>query len=115
MNERETAQLLARVSAVDNRIITPESLLAWYEILQPVEIQFAVEAVNEHFRISTDYLLPAHIISGARAAKNRWERDQRVRAAMEPRELPAPQDVPQCFHNLSLWACEPCRNELADA
>ena len=118
MNKVDVAKLMTRASAVDNRIVTEEKVEAWFEVLRSVPYEFAVMAVNDHFKESTDYLLPAHIVTGARRARDRWERDQRVRAALDPgsaRNLALEsaaadrqQHIPQCEHGISLVRCVPC-------
>jgi hypothetical protein len=118
VNKVEIAKLLARASAVDNRIITEESVQAWFELLSNVPYEFAVAAVNEHFKNSTEYLLPAHIVAGARRARDRAERDQRVKDALDPgskrnlelqsAESDRQNGIPQCEHGISLVRCMPC-------
>lgn len=122
MNKVEVAKLLTRASAVDNRHVTPETVEAWFEVLEGVRYDASVEAVNEHFKTSTEYLLPAHIISGARRVLERWERDARIAAVASgehARELEASQadrarPIPQCEHGISLVRCAPCCRRLAD-
>lgn len=118
MNKVEVAKLMTRASAMDNRIVTEEKVEAWFEVLHSVPYEFAVQAVNNHFKESTDYLLPAHIVAGARRARDRWERDQRVRAALDPGsqrnlqleafEADRQNAIPQCEHGISLVRCMPC-------
>lgn len=122
MNKVEVAKLLTRASAVDNRIVTEEGVTAWLELLGNVPYEFAVAAVNEHFKMSTEYLMPAHIITGARRARDRAERDERVRQITDPnsernRALMAAEadriNIPECEHGISLVKCRPCCAKLA--
>jgi hypothetical protein len=118
MNKVEVAKLMTRASAMDNRIVTEEKVEAWFEVLHSVPYEFAVQAVNNHFKESTDYLLPAHIVAGARHARDRRERDQRLRAALDPgsqrnlqleaSEADRQNAIPQCEHGMSLVRCMPC-------
>jgi len=122
VNKVEVAKLLTRASAVDNRVVTEETVAAWHEVLEGVRYDAAVEAVNEHFKTSTEYLMPAHIITGARRVIERWERDARVAAiasGQHARELEASaadraRPIPQCEHGKNLALCMPCCKRLAD-
>lgn len=112
MNRVEVSKLLTRASAIDNRIVTEETVAAWWELLGMVEYDLAVEAVNEHFRKSTDYLLPAHIIQGARIARDRRERDERRDRALMPRPVEKIMPPPTCIHGKTIATCMPCAREL---
>jgi len=61
MDLRQTGQLLVRASVVDNRRVEEETIHAWHEVLADVDYTDAVDALLEHRRTSTEYLLPAHI------------------------------------------------------
>ena len=61
--------VLAFVSLIDNRAVSEESILAWHELLKEVEFEDAKDAVTDHFKTSTEYIRPAHIIQGARMVK----------------------------------------------
>jgi len=61
--------ILAFISLIDNRAVSDEGILAWHELLKDVEFEHAKEAVTAHFRTSTEYIRPAHIIQGARIVK----------------------------------------------
>jgi uncharacterized protein (DUF885 family) len=66
MNEFQLSVLLTKFSLVDNRKITPETVTTWFDVLGDVDFDFAYEAGVQHFRDSTDYLTPAHIVAGAK-------------------------------------------------
>jgi hypothetical protein len=69
LNIKETGMVLAFVSLIDNRAVSEESILAWHELLKEVEFEDAKDAVTDHFKTSTEYIRPAHIIQGARMVK----------------------------------------------
>lgn len=69
MNRPELTVLLARIQVLDNRQVDELTLQAWEPLVADIEYQAAVDAVNAHFRESTAYLLPAHIIARVRAAR----------------------------------------------
>lgn len=60
--------MLARIQVLDNRQVDELTIQAWQPLMADVRYEDAVEAVNTHFRDSTDYLQPAHIV---RAVKSR--------------------------------------------
>ena len=73
---RETGILLAKISLVDNRSASPETIVVWQEILADVEMQDALTALMNHWRTSDQWVKPVHIIEGARLAKQ--ERRKKV-------------------------------------
>lgn len=121
MNKVEVAKLLTRASAMDNRVVTPEAVEAWFEVLHAVQYDAAVEAVNEHFKSSTEYLLPAHIVSGARRVMDQRSRDARIAAIrsgdqariLEAIEADRARPIPQCEHGKNIAMCKPCYTRLA--
>lgn len=64
MNIQQTNQLLARIQVIDNRQIGDSTVLAWHELVGDLDYAASVEAVRLHFRESTSYLLPAHVVQG---------------------------------------------------
>lgn len=64
MNKLEVAKLLARAAVIDNRIVTEETIVVWHELLVDVDYERAVQIMNEHFKKSTEYFMPAHIEQG---------------------------------------------------
>lgn len=61
MTEPETRMILSQVSAVDNRRLTDAVVMMWYTIFAGYTYGEVKWAVLQHFRTSTDYLMPAHI------------------------------------------------------
>lgn len=88
MNIEQTTMLLARIQVLDNRKVDQLTVEAWTPLMANLDYHDAVEAVNEHFRTSTGYLQPAHIINGVRKA-------QRARTTMSPE---APDSCPHGNH-----------------
>ena len=68
MNKQEIGQLLTLAALVDNRTETAEACLMWHEIIGHLDYQQAVDAMREHYRETTDWLMPAHVIQRVRAA-----------------------------------------------
>ncbi|OOB91207.1 hypothetical protein B0T42_07365 [Rathayibacter sp. VKM Ac-2630] len=71
MTPRECSELLTYASIIDNRTVAPETVQAWMEVLGHLDVTLARQAIIQHRRESTEYLMPAHVIRGA----------QRLRAA----------------------------------
>jgi hypothetical protein len=61
--------LLARISLVDNRQASPETIRVWQEILSATEYEDAVEALLRHWRTSDQWVKPVHIVEGAKIVK----------------------------------------------
>jgi hypothetical protein len=83
MTPRECSELLTYASIIDNRTVAPETVNAWMEIVGHLDVTLARQAIIQHRRESTDYLLPAHVVKNARRA-------QEARRAIEsPPECPS--------------------------
>lgn len=93
MDMEQTSQLLAKAALVDNRKVTPEVIMAWAEPLQRIPLDAALWALNRHRATSTEWLIPAHIVAGAREYR-KWfaqqQSKQRAIAAAPPRVEPPP-------------------------
>lgn len=85
MNLVETGQLLTVAAAFDNRQVSKETALVWFEVLKNVDYEDALVALREHHKSSTDYLMPAHIVAGARRERERRERLERLARPALPR------------------------------
>lgn len=68
--------ILSFISLLDNRQVSDEAIMVWHELLKDIEFEDAKIAVTNHFKDSTDYIRPAHIIQGARII--RMERSKQV-------------------------------------
>lgn len=69
MTGEELTVLLARIQVLDNRQVDKLTLQAWEPLMAGVDYLDAVAAVNAHFRESTEYLKPAHILGRIRKAR----------------------------------------------
>ena len=76
MEIRETGLLLAKIALIDNRTATNETIMAWHEILQDIAFEDAMLALLIHYRTSTDWVRPAHIVQGALAIRK--ERKKKI-------------------------------------
>ncbi len=74
MTPQETSAILAMIGTYDRREFTFTDVKAWHAAWDPaLTFEDARHAVSEHYRTSTDWLMPAHI---NRIAKS-W-RDERA-------------------------------------
>jgi hypothetical protein len=81
MKRSETAFVLARIAAIDNRRLDDPSgpdfpiLESWHRLIGDLRYADCIEAVDTHRKASTEWLQPAHIreivreIRGARTAR----------------------------------------------
>jgi hypothetical protein len=69
MSIDELTTLLARIQVLDNRQVDQLTIEAWAPLMADVPYTAAVDAVNDHFRSSTAYLQPAHIVQGVVSAR----------------------------------------------
>ena len=62
MRLTETGELLALISAYDNRNFNKETTAAWYDLLSPYTLAEAKHAVKKHYAESRDWLMPADVL-----------------------------------------------------
>lgn len=62
MRLSEAGELIALISAYDNRKMSEEVSAAWFDLLNPYTLAEAKHAVKKHFHESTEYLMPAHVV-----------------------------------------------------
>lgn len=75
MKKSEVLRLLTIASAFDNRRPTDEQVDAWFAVIGDLDYGDAAAAVREHFRESTAWMLPGHVVAGVRAieAARAWD------------------------------------------
>lgn len=105
----ETKKLLADVAAVDNRKLSEETATAWYHILGHLSLEVAQEALKLARRdTSIAYLEPKHIISWAKEASYKLDRNK-----PKNDEIINGDPHPRCKdHNKLVLACDPCCHRL---
>jgi len=83
-----TAKVLTLIALVDRRVVDREAVLAWHDLIGDLSERDTLEAVRQHRRESTEYLVPAHVRAGV-------QRIRGARLAAAPPPLPAvdPDDV----------------------
>jgi hypothetical protein len=63
MNQQEAAALLAIAAAFDNRKPDPDAATAWSHALWDVRFEDAREAAVQHYRTSSEWLMPKMVLS----------------------------------------------------
>lgn len=82
MNLEETNRLLTVLQQIDKRIIDDPTVIVWQQLLHDLPLDDCVRAATVHYRESTEYLMPVHIVAGARAIER-----ERIRHEREQREI----------------------------
>lgn len=106
MKKTECAELLQEISAVDSRKVNVETIEAWFNIIGHIPLEIAREALHlarKDDRIN--YLEPRHIISWAKEAAFRLDREQTPTISHMPDSV----RQPVCRkHGLPIMECLPC-------
>ncbi len=90
MTPQETSAILAMIGTYDRREFTPTDVRAWHAAWHPtLTFDDARLAVSEHYRTSTDWLMPAHINRIAKARRDdRVSRNSLTAGSSEFRSMP---------------------------
>jgi hypothetical protein len=107
MNKSEVKLLLADVSAIDNRRVSEETVVAWHAVLGHLSLPVAQRAlVLARQDEKVDYLEPRHIVARARDARMSIDRGPEARAEEAKwRSDPVPVCIP---HKTQIIDCQPC-------
>lgn len=82
----ECKRVLAKIQLGDNRQVDELTLREWHDTIGHLNFADAVEAVRLHRQNSTDYLMPAHVVAGAKAVA----RERVMREPIEAGYVSAP-------------------------
>ena len=106
MKKSECAELLQEISAIDNRQVNVETVEAWFAIIGHIPLDIARQALHlarKDDRIN--YLEPRHIVSWAKEAAYKLDREQGNLSAEPVNSVPQP----ICReHGLGIMDCVPC-------
>lgn len=80
MTITEASKLLTIASTYDGRVVTPEASATWAQALHGVSFEDGAAGIAEHYRTSTDWLMPNHVIVMARKVAR--DRDRLERRAL---------------------------------
>lgn len=78
MTPSETAKVLAAAAAFDRRTVGTADVAAWHSALGALDYADARDAVTRHYRTTTDWIMPVHILHYAveistERAQAEWE------------------------------------------
>jgi hypothetical protein len=109
MQISETTEMLKRISAVDNRKVTPQTVEAWHDIIGRVPLDIATEALKlAQQDPSVRYLEPRHIMGWVKEAAFRLDRNR-----PEKVEVKRGTPQPRCKdHDTLILECDPCSHRL---
>lgn len=85
MNPADVPRLLAMAAARDNRKRNDAMAIAWFQDLGDLAFDAAVEAMNQHYRTSDEYLMPVHI----RRIAEELDRERRREARLQREAITA--------------------------
>lgn len=74
MTESETRMILAQAAALDNRKVNNAMIILWYTAFQGYAYDEVAWALREHIRTSTEYLMPAHLITLVNGKRHEYRR-----------------------------------------
>ena len=77
MTPGDTARVLAKAAAFDQRTIGAADAAAWHEVIGDLDYADALAAVGRHYTASVDRLKPAHIRQLVRELRDERDRQQR--------------------------------------
>jgi hypothetical protein len=85
MDHADALEVLAVAAAFDRRTVGEADGMAWSMALPEVGMQPAKDAVIAHYRVTTDWVMPAHVLQIVRDIRN--DRLRNMELPVPPREL----------------------------
>jgi hypothetical protein len=73
VTKSEMALLLGKAAAFDQRTVGESDIEAWHECIGDLDFKEAMSAVTNHYRYSTDRLMPAHLAPSLHPDAGRWD------------------------------------------
>jgi hypothetical protein len=86
MNLRETAKVLAKAAAFDQRTVGEADVLAWHETIADLDAEDALAAVTRWYRDRADRLMPSHLREAVALVRADRRRSARLKAEQEAAE-----------------------------
>lgn len=114
MNKRDTEYLLTKISAVDNRIVTEQTIDSWHDVIGHMAYDVAELAlVKARQDPQVNWLEPRHVVAKGRDAV--MELNERARAlAREAEETGKADPEPVCeAHRRRITSCLECCRRLS--
>lgn len=75
MKPSEAVLLLAKAAAFDRRTVGDADAIAWAEALGDTDMTLALESITQHYRETTDWIMPNHILRYVREIQQSRLRD----------------------------------------
>lgn len=69
MNITQTGQVLTTIQAYTNRNVDAATIQAWHVLLEPYGVEDCLLAVQDHYRVTSDWLMPSDLIGRVRAIR----------------------------------------------
>lgn len=70
MNITDTAQVLAKIQAFNNRTFDQPAMQAWHETIGDLDLPDCLQAVSDYFRASKEWIMPSDIRSIVMGIRN---------------------------------------------
>jgi len=114
MRKSETELLVRKVAALDNRIVTDESVDSWHEVVGHIDFTVAERAlVKARQDVSINWVEPRHVVAKARDAIIELN-DEAHRLAREAEDEGRADPEPICRgHHKRITTCLECCRVLA--
>ncbi len=114
MQKTDTEYLLRKISAVDNRTVTDETVETWHEIVGHLSWQVAERAlVKTRQDPYVGWLEPRHVVAKAREAIMELN-DEAINVARKAEDEGRADPEPTCAeHRARITTCKPCCARLA--
>jgi hypothetical protein len=71
MNTQESAALLSIAAAFDNRKPDADAAMAWSVALDGIRFEDARDAIVKHYRVSSEWLMPAKVIAEVKRIRDK--------------------------------------------
>lgn len=84
MNITDTAKVLAKIQAFNNRTFDQPAIQAWHDTIGDLDLTDSLSAVSEYFRESKEWIMPSDIRYGVK--KIREARIEKIRTDIRIRE-----------------------------
>jgi len=76
LSKSQMALVLGKAAAFDQRTLGDADVEAWRECLgDAIDFDTAMERVTEHYRVSTERLMPVHLLDDSPERLAPWEQD----------------------------------------
>lgn len=100
MTPDQAAELLTVACAYDSRRPDRARAIAWADALGDLDADDCVNAIRQHYRVSTEWVMPAHIRRLVRVIREDRRAGSVVKALQEAPNVPMPGHIRRQFDAL---------------